>query len=178
MRRMWLATAVLAVACADEIPEDVSAHMEAARTANEAPADTITEPTPEELLVNAPPGGHADWIRDIQTGLDTVPADAGLDRGEALYAVQELYSRRFAALRQFYGPGGAAESGTQLSQSIENAGAQLQALMRHLASDAADAAVIEQTVRAAQDALDQVEAAARAAGLPPHAPREASTTGS
>lgn len=178
MRRMWLATVVLAVACADEIPEDVSAQMEAARTANEAPADTMTEPTPAELIVTAPPGGHADWVRDIRTGLDTVPADAGLDRGEALYVVQELYSRRFEPLRQFYGPGGAEESGTQLAQAIERAGAQLQELMRLLASDAADAAQIEQTVRAAQDALDQVEAAARAAGLPPHAPREISTTGS
>ena len=178
MRRMWLATVVLAVACADEIPEDVSAQMEAARTAREAPTDTLREPTPDELLVTAPPGGHADWIRDIRTGLDTVPADAGLDRGEALHVVQELYSRRFAALRQFYGPGGAAESGSQLAQSIEGASAQLQALMRHLASDAADPAVIEQTVRAAQAALDQVAAAARAAGLPPHAPREAATTGS
>ena len=178
MKRMWLATALLVVACADEIPEDVSAQMEAARTANETSVDTLTEEAPEELLVAAPPGGHADWIRDIRTGLDTVPADAGIDRGEALHAVQELYARRFAALRQFYGPGGAAEAGTQLSQAIENAGARLQELMRHLASDAADAALIEQTVRSAQDALDQVEAAARAAGLPPHAPRELLTTGS
>lgn len=178
MRRIWLATTLLAVACADEIPEDVSAQMEAARTASGASADTIAVETPEEVLVTAPPGGHADWIRDIRTGLDTVPADAVVDRGEALHAVQELHDRRFAALRQFYGPGGAAEAGTQLSQSIEGAGARLQELMRLLASDAADAALIEQTVRAAQDALDQVEAAARAAGLPPHAPRELSTTGS
>ena len=178
MRRIWLATALLAVACADEIPEDVSAQMEAARTASEASTDTLAAETPEELLVTAPPGGHADWIRDIRTGLDTVPADAEVDRGEALYSVQELYARRFTALREFYGPGGVAESGAQLAQSIENAGARLQELMRLLASDGADAALIEQTVRATQDALAEVEAAARAAGLPPGAPREISTTGS
>jgi hypothetical protein len=178
MRRMWLAIVPLSLGCADEIPEDVSAEMEAARSANESAADTLSGPTPAELLVTAPAGGHADWIRDIRTGLDTVPAEAGLDRGEALHIVQELYSRRFEPLRQFYGPGGAADAGPQLAQAVERVGMQLQALMGHLAGNEADAALIKDAVGASQDALDRAEAAAQAAGLSPTAPRDIITTDS
>jgi hypothetical protein len=176
MKRLWLAVALLSVGCADEIPEDVSAQMEAARAANRPDADTAAAPMPEELIASAPAGGHADWIRDIRTGLDTVPVQAAVDRGEALHIVQELYSRRFEPLRQFYGEGGVLEAGPQLAQAVEHAGAQIQALMRHLAGDAADAEIIEEAVWATQAALDQVEAAAQAVGLPPTAPRDNLTT--
>lgn len=172
MRRWWLAVVFLSGACADEIPEDVSKQMEAARAANQSTPDTVTGLAPDELLVTAPPGGHADWIRDIQTGLDTVPAEAAIDRGEALYAVQELYSRRYEPLRQFYGANGAAHAGPQLAQAVGDAGTRLQELMRLLAGDEADAAMIEEAVRVSQDALDGVESAAQSAGLSPTAPRD------
>ncbi|MBR9990748.1 MAG: hypothetical protein KFH98_13390 [Gemmatimonadetes bacterium] len=178
MRRMWLAVMLVSVGCADEIPEDVSAHMEAARTANQAVADSVAAPDIAALIAGAPAGGHADWVRDIRTGLDTVAASAGVDRGEALYTVQELYSRRYDPLRQFYGTDGAAGPGQQLAQAVERAGMQLRELMRHLAGDASDGDVIEANVRAVQDALDQIESASQAAGLPPTAPRDVITTGS
>lgn len=178
MRRLWLAVALLAAGCADEIPEDVSAEMEAARAANQQAADSVQSRAPEELILTAPAGGHADWIRDIRTGLDTVPAEAAVDRGEALHSVQELYSRRFEPLRQFYGAGGAVDGGAQLAQAVERAGDQLQELMRLLAGDASDAARIEDATRASQRALDAIEAAAQAAGLPPTAPRDILTTDS
>jgi hypothetical protein len=47
--------------------------------------------------------------------------------------------------------------------------------MRVLATDASDAAAIEQSVIASQNALDRVEAAAQAAGLPPDSPRDSAT---
>lgn len=178
MRRLWLAVALLSAGCADEIPEDVSAQMEAARAANQPAADSVMGRPPEELLVTAPAGGYADWIRDIRTGLDTVPSEAAVDRGEALHSVQELYSRRFEPLRLFYGAGGAADGSSQLAEAVEHAGAQLQELMRHLAGDAADGALIEDAVRASQEALAAIEAAANAAGLPPTAPRDLITTDS
>lgn len=178
MRRLGLAVVLIAAACADEIPEDVSAQMEAARTANQAAVDTAGAPVVEELLVTAPAGGHMTWIRDIHTGLDSVLAKAEVDRGEALHAVQELYSRRFEPLRRFYGAGGALDTGPAMSQSVESAGIQLQQLMQHLASDAADADLLGQSVRASHDALQQVENASRDAGLDPAAPREAVTTDS
>lgn len=172
MRGWWLAVTLVSVACADEIPEDVSEQMEAARAANRQDPDSLTGPSPNELLVTAPAGGHADWIRDIRTGLDTVPAAAAIDRGEALHVVQELYSRRYEPLRLFYGTNGAAHAGPQLAQAVETAGTRLQELMRHLAGNAEDGATIEESVRATQESLDQVESAARAAGLPPSAPRD------
>ena len=178
MRRLWLAVVLVAIGCADEIPEDVSAEMEAAREANRPAADTVSGPAPEELIVTAPAGGHADWIRDIRTGLDTVPAEAALDRGAALHSVQELYSRRFEPLRLFYGAGGALAGDARLTRAVENAGTHLQELMRHLAGNEANAALIDEVVRASQNALDEIEAAARAAGLPPTAPRDMITTNS
>src|SRR5690606_5700662 len=95
-----------------------------------------------------------------------------VDRGEARHAVQELYARRFEPLRMFYGVDGALDAGPALSEAVAIAGTRLQELMRLLAADASDAAMIEEAVRASQDALDQVESAARAAGLPPTAPRD------
>ncbi|MGH7447414.1 MAG: hypothetical protein ACRELT_07625 [Longimicrobiales bacterium] len=179
MRRLGLVIVLILAACADEIPEDVSAEMEAARAASREAADTpATAPQPDDLLVTAPAGGHVTWIRDIDAGLDSVPAQAVIDRGEALHAVQELYSRRFEPLRRFYGPGGVLDAGPAMSQSVERAGTRLQQLMQHLANDAADADLIEQSVRASQDALQQVENASRAAGLDPAAPRDVITTGS
>lgn len=173
MRRMWLAVVLIVAACADEIPEDVSQQMEAARSSTEVVADT-TPPQPDldVLLQAAPSGGLTDWIRDVRVGLDSVPAEAALDRGDALHAVQELYTRRFEALRVFYGAGGAVNAGVDVTRAVEDASTQLQNLMRVLATDDSDAAAIEQSVIASQNALDRVEAAARAAGLPPDSPRD------
>jgi hypothetical protein len=172
MGRWWLALVAVSVACADEIPEDVTEQMEAARAASQEIPDSLAAPSPDELLVTAPAGGHADWIDDIRTGLDTVATQAAVDRGEALYGVQELYSRRFEPLRQFYGTNGAANAGAHLAQAVEGAGTRMQELMRHLAGNEADSAAIEAAVRATQDALDQVENVAASAGLPPSAPRD------
>lgn len=172
MGRWWLAVVAVSVACADEIPEDVTEQMEAARAASQPGPDSLTSPSPDELLVTAPAGGHADWIADIRTGLDTVPTHAADDRGEALHAVRELYARRFEPLRLFYGTNGAANGGPQLATAVEGAGIRLQELMRNLAGNEADTAMIEAAVRATQEALDQVESAAQAAGLPPSAPRD------
>lgn len=176
MRRWWLAVLLVSVACADEIPEDVSQQMEAARAANSG-ADSLNGPTPAELLIAAPAGGHADWVRDIRVGLDTVPAEAAVDRGEALHMVQELYSRRYEPLRRFYGPGGAADAGPQLAQAVASVGSQMQELIRRLAGSDSDVTLIEQAVRAAQAALDDVLSAAQAAGLPPSAPRDTAGVG-
>ena len=176
MRRMWLAVMLVVVACADEMPEDVTQRMEAARdsteaeSANTAPAQP--EPDLEGLLRAAPSGSHVDWIRDIRVGLDSVPAEAALDRGDALHSVQELYSRRFEALRIFYGAGGAIDAGVAVTQAVEDASTHLQELMRLLATDASDAAAIEQSVRSSQDALDRVGVATREAGVPRDSPRD------
>jgi hypothetical protein len=159
--------------CADEIPEDVSAEMDARRIeAEPPPADTLPSASRvSELLESAPAGGYADWLADVMSGLDSVSTDAATDRGDALHAVQELVARRFEYLVQFYGPQGAAHAGMALAQSIERAGQALQDLMRMLADTQADAARIEAGVTAARTALRDVDAQARAAGLPPTAPR-------
>lgn len=174
MRRLWIPVFLSAAACADEIPEDVSAQMEAARAVQSG--DTIVTPPLAELLQTAPPGGHADWIRDISMGLDTVPAMAAVDRGEALHAVRELYARRFEPLRQFYGAEGVAHAGVGLEQAIDQSAAQFQELMRQLAETGGDAETVGQNVRATQESLSAIEAAARSAGLTPAAPRDAAGT--
>jgi hypothetical protein len=171
---MWLAVMLVGVACADEMPEDVTQRMEAARDSTEAEsADTAAAQADlEGLLRAAPSGSHVDWIRDIRVGLDSVPAEAALDRGDALYRVQELYTRRFEALRIFYGAGGAIDAGVAVTQAVEDASTHLQDLMRLLATDASDAATIEQSVRSSQDALDRVGVATREAGVPRESPRD------
>jgi len=172
MRRFWLGVVLLSLGCADEIPENVSQEMEARRAAQQAASDTSAAQDPAELLRHAPPGGHADWIRDIRSGLDTVPALAAVDRGDALHTVQELYARRYEPLRQFYGAGGAINAGAAVATAVEEAGTRLQQLMQQLASTDAQAESIEAAVAASRDALTRVEEAARAAGLPPIAPRD------
>lgn len=174
MKRLWIAVFLSAAACADEIPEDVSAEMEAARAVQSG--DTVVTPDLTELLRTAPPGGHADWIRDIRTGLDTVPAMAAVDRGEALHAVRELYARRFEPLRLFYGADGVAHAGAGVEQAIDRAAAQLQELTRLLAEPGGDAEAVGQSVRAAQESLTAIETAARSAGLTPAAPRDAAAS--
>jgi hypothetical protein len=176
MRQGWLGIVLVAAACADEIPEDVSARMEAARAARDTAADSAAVPDLEELLVNAPPGGHADWVREIRTGLDSVAPRAASDRGEALYGLQEIYSRRFEALRRFYGADGAAGPVPAVARAVEDAGEQLRELMRHLASTDADSTVIAASIQSSRDALQRVEDAARAAGMPPSAPRDSVIT--
>jgi hypothetical protein len=170
---MWLAVSLVVAACADEIPEDVTQEMEAARVSTEVEADTMSpQPDLEGLLRAAPSGGHADWIRDIRVGLDSVPAEAALDRGDALHSVQELYTRRFEALRVFYGAGGAIDAGVEVEQAVAEASTHLQELMRLLATDASDAAAIEQSVRTSQDALDRIGVATREAGVALDSPRD------
>lgn len=171
MRRFFVAAVMISVACADEIPEDVSSEMARAARANVADTSAVVGPELSELVMTAPPGGHADWIRDIRMGLDSVPAEAELDRGEALYSVQELYSRRFEPLQEFYGAGGAAMPEPALAEAVEAAGNRLQDIMRLLASDS-DAAQLEAALRDAQQALDDAQAAAQRAGLPGTAPRD------
>jgi hypothetical protein len=171
---MWLAVTLVVAACADEMPEDVTQQMEAARDSTEvASADTApAQPDLEGLLRAAPSGTHVDWIRDIRVGLDSVPAEAALDRGDALHSVQELYTRRFDALRIFYGAGGAIDAGAAVTQAVDDASTHLQELMRLLATDASDADAIEQSVRSSQEALDRVGVATREAGVPRDSPRD------
>lgn len=171
MRRLWVLVFLSAAACADEIPENVSEQMDSARAAESG--DTVAAPAIADQLQTAPPGGHADWIRDIRQGLDTVPAMAAFDRGEALHAVRELYARRFGPLRHFYGAEGVAPAGADLAQTIERSAALMQELMRQLAESGGEAAAIEQSVLAVQESLTAIEMAARRAGLAPTAPRDA-----
>lgn len=172
MRHGWLGILLVSAGCADEIPEDVSARMEAARSANEAAVDSAVGADMEDLLVTAPPGGYADWIGEIRTGLDSVAPRAAIDRGEALYGLQEVYSRRFEALRRFFGAEGAAQPAPAVAAAVEDAGARIRELMRHLASSTADSAAVAAAIQASRDALTRVENAARAAGMPPSAPRD------
>ena len=176
----WSMIPVLLVlaGCADEIPEDVSAEMDARRAATQdSVADTTANAAPlEQLLESAPAGGHADWVAEIRAGLDSVPADAAVDRGDAQHSVQELYTRRFSYLVDFYGANGVAHAGPALASAIDAAGARLQELMRGLADDRATPDQISAGVRTAQEALTEIETQARAAGLPPAAPRLPITT--
>jgi hypothetical protein len=164
--------------CADEIPEDVSAEMDARRAATQEPVEDTTtgQARLEQLLESGPAGGYIDWVAEIRAGLDSVPADAAVDRGAALHSVQELYTRRFSYLVEFYGVGGAAHAGDALARAVDAAGARLQELMRSLADDQASREHIRAGVAAAQDALSEIETQARAAGLPPAAPRLPITT--
>src|SRR5690606_31576885 len=97
---------------------------------------------------------------------------AEVDRGEAQHAVQELYTRRFDVLRQFYGSGGAIDAGAAVAQAVDETDARLQQLIRQLATDESNGAAIGEAVRSAQAAVENIENATRAAGLPPTAPRD------
>lgn len=168
----WVPLLLALAGCADEIPEDVSAEMDARRAATQSADDTTAASVDvQELLEEAPAGGYLDWVRDIHAGLDSVAADAVYDRGDALHSAQELYYRRYEYLVDFYGHQGAAPAGPGLAQAIEQVGTQLQDLMRLLSDDQTDGERIAAAISAIKDALAEVETQGRAAGLPPEAPR-------
>lgn len=179
MRRFrWVPVLVVLAGCADEIPENVSQEMDAARAATAA--DTASPASDslrvEQLLATAPPGGYADWVADIRAGLDSVTVDAAIDRGDAIHSAQELQARRYTYLVQFFGPEGASYAGQPLASAVEQVGAQLQELMRRLADNQSDSTAIAQSVQNVKSALAEVDNQGRAAGLPPTAPRVPVTT--
>lgn len=179
MRRLrWLPVLLVLAGCADEIPQNVSEEMDAARAASGADTAALAGDSVrvEQLLATAPPGGYADWVADIRAGLDSVTVDAAIDRGDAIHSAQELQARRYDYLVQFYGPQGVSFAGEPLAAAVEQVGARLQELMRRLADNQADSTAIAQSVQAVKTALAEVDSQARAAGLPPTAPRLPVTT--
>jgi hypothetical protein len=165
MTRRYLLLVLTAgiAACSEEPPaEQTKASME----------DSVFTPAADDPILQAPPGGWLDWVTDIRTGLGSVKERAAADRGAALEIVQQLLQTRNEYLVQYFGAGGSAHAGDALEQAISRVTMHLQELTRQLATDASTLPQIEEATTAALGALDEVETAARAAGLPPTAPRD------
>ena len=160
---LWLVPVAVLMGCAEE-PQPEPAQAD--------PADSVVTPTSDDPMLQAPSGGWVDWVADLRAGLTSVKQQAADDRGAALEAVQQLLHTRQDYLVQYFGSGGSAHAGDTLEQAINAVTMHMQELMRQLATDASTLPQIEEATTAAIRALDEVETAGQAAGLPPTAPRE------
>lgn len=171
MRRLGagvVAVLLSAAACADEMPRQSPPEF-----VEPAPPGGRFPPS-EGLGLDRSPGtpadGYLDWIADLRGGLARVAPMAHTERESALRMIQDLYSSRHEPLERYFGHGGAMYMGDGLAQAVERSAAEFQELMRQLAAMDEDPARLQNTVRAADQALRDVEAEGQGAGLRPTAP--------
>jgi hypothetical protein len=125
-----------------------------------------------ELGPGTPAGGYVDWTTELRGVLARVVNEAQQDREAALRMVQDAYAARHEYLERYFGPGGLMFASDELAQAVDRSASHFHELIRQLASMEEEPGRIEETVRAAQQALYDVEAHGQAAGLPPDAPRD------
>jgi hypothetical protein len=171
MRGTAVLAAVLLVsttACADEVPR-------------QSPPEFV-EPVPpggqylgeavagQEPAHGTPSDGYLDWTADLRAGLDRVIPMARTDREAALRMISDLYSSRHEYLELYFGYAGVMFVGDGLAEAVARSAAEFHALMGLLAGIDEDPSRLEDTVRAAQHALYDIETEGSAAGLRPTAP--------
>jgi hypothetical protein len=171
MRGTTMLAAVLILgttACADEVPR-------------QSPPEFV-EPVPpggqflgeavagQEPAHGTPSDGYLDWTAALRGGLDRVIPMAHTERDAALRMIQDLYSSRHEYLELYFGHGGVMFVGDALAEAVARSAAEFHALMALLADVDEDPNRLEDTVRAAHQALYDIETEGGAAGLRPTAP--------
>lgn len=164
-----VALSLVVPACADELPrQSPPEFVEEAPPGGRYPPDPMALP---EIMPGTPANGYIDWVADLRAGLARVEADAtASEREESLRLMQDLYATRHEYLEHYFGRGGALFVGDGMAEAVARSAAELHDLMRRLADPAEDASRLRDTIRAADQALYDVEAEGRAAGLSPTAP--------
>jgi hypothetical protein len=169
MRRPWMLGAVLVLAgCADEVPQqDTPEPVEAPSPAGDFSGQGAGG---EDLSPGTPAEGYVAWIADLRSGLARVESLALTERETALRMVQDLYASRLEYLERYFGGGGMMYVSDGMARAVDRSAAEFQSLMEQLAGVDDDPARLADTVRAADQALYDIEAEGQAAGLRPTAP--------
>jgi hypothetical protein len=156
------------LACADEVPR-------------QSPPEFV-EPVPpggqflgeavagQEQAQGTPSDGYLDWTAALRAGLDRVVPMAQTEREAALRMMQDLYSSRHEYLELYFGHGGVMYVGDGLAEAVARSTAEFHALLGLLAGVDEDPSRLENTIRAAHQALYDIETEGNAAGLRPTAP--------
>jgi hypothetical protein len=165
-----IAGLLVLAACADEVPrQEPPAFVEAPPPQGYLGEAIAGEPAADAAAT--PPGGYTEWIAELRAGLLGAERLAQSERQEALREVQSLYAARHEFLQLYFAEGGAMYSGPGLADAVATSADDFRLLMRELASMEEDAAGLQQALDMARRSLDRIEAEARAAGVPPGAPR-------
>jgi hypothetical protein len=168
MRRLIPFAALALTVCAEEMPrQSPPEFVEPVPPSGQYPPRSESDQT---LSPGTPASGYVDWIADLRRGLARVADLAQTEPETARFTLEELYASRHEYLERYFGSGGAMYMGDGLAQAVDRSAIHFQELMRQLATMDEEPARIEESVRAAEQALYDVEEAARAAGLPPTAP--------
>ena len=165
MRRFVLAATVVFAGAASACGGERRAVGEEAVVEADA---TSADGSAEGLIPNTPPGGLEQWVADIRSGLEVVPAQVASDPALAQKTTLDLYVTRQEYLELYYGENGRYFATAALADAIARDEAAFHRILE-LVNPAAAGESAEADVRAALDVLDarldDVLAEARAAGV-------------
>ena len=165
MQKQWLSSGSILMllglvgGCGNgEAPEPA---METAPPAEETAAPAAMS------LQGVPPGGLREWVADIRTGVEALPAAVDEDISGAQQRAVELYATRQEFIEMFYGPGGRITAGETLGPAVLEAEARFHELMQILSqTPPPDSAAVAATVAALDAQLERVLEEAESAGVP------------
>ncbi|HEY8483620.1 MAG TPA: hypothetical protein VIL13_03350 [Longimicrobiales bacterium] len=132
-----------------------------------------------DLIPGTPPGGLAEWVADIQNGIQTIPTEAASDPAAAQKRALDLYVGRQEFIELYYGENGRLAAGqAQVGTAVADAETRFHDLLVLLsAPPPADTAKVREAVAALANELDRVLREARAAGVPLVPPGQAANAG-
>ncbi len=126
--------------------------------------------TVEEVLPGTPPGGLADWVADIERGLEGLPGGFGSASGTEEgwgRRVVDLYITRQEFIERYYGSGGLLGAGEALGDEVTEAESRFHALLTLTGgAEATDSSTLAAAVSALLEQLAVVVEDAESAGLP------------
>lgn len=118
-------------------------------------------------IPGTPAGGLVDWVAEIRSGLQALPAQAATEPRAAQDRALELYVGRQEYIEIYYGPAGRLSGGGVLGTTVAEAETRFHELMQLLGqTPAPDSARVATAVDALEGQLERVLAEARAAGVP------------
>jgi acetyl-CoA carboxylase alpha subunit len=99
------------------------------------------------LVAGTPAGDLEEWIAEVQSGLDSVTQQTGVNAAEMHRRVLDLYVSRQEYIEMYYGPGGRLTPTPQLSEAVKLAETRFHEIMRLTGSTpAAEATAISKAI--------------------------------
>lgn len=179
MRRIALAMLLgvpLLTACDQQSDVGQEAGEPAAESMAAGGTDTSAA-TAQGLIPGTPPGGLAQWVEDIRTGLEAVPAQAAEDRALAQRTALDLYIGRQEYLELYYGEVGRFKATQALADAItadERAFHRILEMVNPAAAGRPTPEQIQAQIDTLDARLDEVMEEAEAAGVDVSEPKPVS----
>ena len=166
----------LLAACEQQSEVGEGAGDAAAETMAAAGADTSAA-TATGMIPGTPPGGLAQWVADIRSGLEPVPEQAAEDRALAQRTALDLYINRQEYLELYYGEVGRFKASQALADAItadERAFHRILEMVNPGAAEQPTPEQIQAQIDTLEARLDQVLEEAEAAGVDVNEPKPVS----